>query len=260
MSKNKNNSQQDLLKEQRDFVAKAGPLMKPMTRLMDSLNWTAVTIKDLAGHILFVNSFYLNQSGRKSADEVLGHTADDFPKHDLLAAYAEEERKVAKTGIPYMQELQKDLQTVSMNFVVIYPTLSIIDGKAIGTTTYYYCDRETIPSASRYDSIKKSLFYINDHIAEPLTIPELAKLAACSESKYRKLFAELTLVTPGEYIVRGRVNLAKSLLSSTDNKISDIANQTGFYDQSHFIHAFKRLIGVTPTAFRRKIVEAAKSR
>ena len=56
---------------------------------------------------------------------------------------------------------------------------------------------------------------------------------------------------PGRYIINTRINRACILLETTDRLISDIALSVGFCDQSHFIRTFKKIRGLTPSAYRR---------
>jgi AraC-like DNA-binding protein len=48
-----------------------------------------------------------------------------------------------------------------------------------------------------------------------------------------------------------RLQEARRLLATTDEALSDIALGTGFFDQSHFTKRFRKVIGMTPTQFRK---------
>ena len=50
--------------------------------------------------------------------------------------------------------------------------------------------------------------------------------------------------------VRVRVHAACRLLAGSDQAITGIALDTGFYDHSHFTRTFRRLMGLTPRAYR----------
>ena len=50
----------------------------------------------------------------------------------------------------------------------------------------------------------------------------------------------------------GKYTAARKLLTDTDKLISDIATETGFWDQSHFVKAFRAERGQTPSRYRRK--------
>ena len=57
-------------------------------------------------------------------------------------------------------------------------------------------------------------------------------------------------MSPSDYMTSVRINAAKTLLATTDRRISDIAADTGFFDHSHFIRTFRRVVGVPPARYR----------
>ena len=65
------------------------------------------------------------------------------------------------------------------------------------------------------------------------------------------------LMSPASYIANVRINAAKTLLGTTDRRISDIASDVGFFDHSHFIRTFKRIVGATPAKYRRNLTMRA---
>ena len=56
-----------------------------------------------------------------------------------------------------------------------------------------------------------------------------------------------------EYITQRRVSCAQRLMATTDMKILDIANESGFGSQGQFYSCFKRLTGEAPAHFRRSM-------
>ena len=61
----------------------------------------------------------------------------------------------------------------------------------------------------------------------------------------------LTQSSPYDYIMHVRINAAKTILRTTDKRVSDVAMETGFFDHAHFIRTFKGKTGLTPTQYRR---------
>ena len=57
---------------------------------------------------------------------------------------------------------------------------------------------------------------------------------------------------PARYVNLTRVNAARALLENTDKLLSEIAAETGFFDQSHLTRIFKKERGVTPGQYRRR--------
>jgi AraC family transcriptional regulator len=58
--------------------------------------------------------------------------------------------------------------------------------------------------------------------------------------------------SPYQYILSERISVAKEMLSKSDQSIADVALAVGFSDASQLNRVFLKLLGVTPTAFRRE--------
>jgi len=59
-------------------------------------------------------------------------------------------------------------------------------------------------------------------------------------------------ITPTRHILNVRVRTACKLLSTTNNTIVSIALETGFYDHSHFVRNFRKVMGLSPSAYRKE--------
>ena len=99
-------------------------------------------------------------------------------------------------------------------------------------------------------ALDKSVKYIHEHISEELTISALAAREFMSEGYYRRLFKSTYGMSPTEYIIKQRINLASYLLSEADASIEEIAADIGLYDRLYFQRFFKKHTGYTPAVFR----------
>lgn len=71
-------------------------------------------------------------------------------------------------------------------------------------------------------------------------------------AQFSRLFKVTMTVTLHQYIIERRVEKAKALLTETDIKIVEIAQECGFSDQVHLNKFFTRVVGITPARFRKK--------
>lgn len=99
--------------------------------------------------------------------------------------------------------------------------------------------------------LRRALDYIESALEQPLGIEEIANVAGLSPVYFARAFREQTGVPPHQYVLERRVARAKTLLSTSDLPLVDVALCTGFSSQSHFSTAFKRLVGTTPGDYRR---------
>jgi AraC-like DNA-binding protein len=100
-------------------------------------------------------------------------------------------------------------------------------------------------------SFEDLLGYINEHLAETISIPDLAEKACLSPFHFIRTFKAEIGYTPHEYILNTRVNAAKFYLKTTKNSLKDIVYSCGFSNESSFSNTFKRLTGFTPVQYRK---------
>ena len=95
------------------------------------------------------------------------------------------------------------------------------------------------------------LDWLPAHIAEDLTVGDLAKQAGMSLRTFQRRFRDATGTAPGDWLVRQRVARARHLAETTDLTIEQIATHSGFGAVETLRHHFRRLVGTTPTGYRR---------
>ncbi|MFC3745249.1 AraC family transcriptional regulator [Paenibacillus sp. GCM10012306] len=92
--------------------------------------------------------------------------------------------------------------------------------------------------------------YMETHYASKITLSELSDLAGLSKYHFLRAFTRHKRISPYNYLETIRIGNAKKLLEQGIAPV-EIAHMTGFSDQSHFTHFFKRLIGLTPRQYMR---------
>jgi len=99
--------------------------------------------------------------------------------------------------------------------------------------------------------IQEILTYINGNYTQPLRIEALARRFGVSVSYLSHEFARFTNRSVYDYILYRRVMLARQLMQ-TDISLNAIAYQCGFNDYSNFLRMFNKLVGMSPSQFRRQ--------
>jgi AraC family transcriptional regulator len=99
--------------------------------------------------------------------------------------------------------------------------------------------------------IRKIAVYVEQNLATKLERAQMADLAGLSIHHFSKSFKSSVGVSPCRYVLRKRVNLATQLMADPTKPLIDIALACGFADQSHFTRAFKRILRLSPGAWRR---------
>ena len=94
--------------------------------------------------------------------------------------------------------------------------------------------------------------YLEKHFGEPTRVQEAAHICGMSESHFMSFFKRATGQSFMAYLNHCRIERAQALLAMTDKSVSDISQEMGFCDQSYFGTVFRRLVGMTPAAYRVK--------
>ncbi len=110
-------------------------------------------------------------------------------------------------------------------------------------------------SISSNYSVGRVQQYIEQHYGENISVSNLADMVYVSESTLNRLFKKEFSLTPFEYLIETRVEKSKTMLRRKSVAITDIADRCGFSSNSHFTSCFKRIIGMSPSDYRKKYIE-----
>ena len=99
-------------------------------------------------------------------------------------------------------------------------------------------------------TLRRVSTYIEEHLAEDLSLSELAAVAYLSPYHFARLFKASTGFAPHQYVIGRRIERAKLLLSTTNWSLAVIAHAVGFAHESHLALHFKRLTGLLPSSYR----------
>ena len=101
--------------------------------------------------------------------------------------------------------------------------------------------------------IDRACEFMKEHFAEHITLEQLCECSGLSKSTLLRSFTRARGITPYKYLQAVRVGKAKELLKQGAKPI-DAAFLTGFSNQSHFTNSFGTFIGLSPTAYRRAVL------
>jgi transcriptional regulator GlxA family with amidase domain len=105
-----------------------------------------------------------------------------------------------------------------------------------------------------------TLDWIVDHLDEPLTVDTMAARAMVSPRTFARRFRAVTGTTPLQWLLHQRVRQARRLLESTDLPIEHVAGASGLGSAANLRAHFQRVVGTTPTAYRRTFATSGAER
>lgn len=111
--------------------------------------------------------------------------------------------------------------------------------------------RTRLPSPRDELRVAAALRRIEQESHQPLLLADLASDAATSPYHFLRLFLQVVGVTPHQYLMRTRLHEAAVRLRRSSESILSVALETGFNDVSTFNGHFRRIMGMSPSAYRR---------
>lgn len=99
--------------------------------------------------------------------------------------------------------------------------------------------------------VKNMVGFIQKNYRQKITLAEIASAGAVGQSKCCRLFARYFAQSPNEYLNRYRLDKSLDLLRNTDLPVTDVAFSSGFGSGSYYAEMFRRMMGKSPTEYRR---------
>ena len=104
---------------------------------------------------------------------------------------------------------------------------------------------------SRFHDLEPTFAFLHQNLHRPVSLAEMAYQAGLSPSHFSYIFKEQTHHTPVDYFIYLKIQHACSLLTLTPLAVKEISQMVGYRDCYYFSRLFKRVMGMSPTEYRR---------
>jgi AraC-like DNA-binding protein len=94
--------------------------------------------------------------------------------------------------------------------------------------------------------------YLQNHYQEKIELNQIAQIACMSPSYFCRFFHKVTGLTLTNYVMRLRIDAAKTLLINSDQPVTHIAQEVGFGSHAYFDRVFRHLTHLPPNEFRKR--------
>jgi signal transduction histidine kinase/DNA-binding LacI/PurR family transcriptional regulator/AraC-like DNA-binding protein len=147
----------------------------------------------------------------------------------------------------------EDVKRLEKHALVTLQSKGILsEGEIIATLHRALFDDDTLPQQTGALA-KRAVAYLHQNYTRPLARWEIASAIGVSEDYLSRVFHRELGLSPWDYLNRYRVEQAKQLLHHTNSAIGIIASQVGFKDQLYFSRVFRKVTGLSPSAFRKNL-------
>lgn len=100
------------------------------------------------------------------------------------------------------------------------------------------------------ESVQRAIDYIEEHLSEELDLTGLAEESYVSIPQLYRMFYALTGHPVKDYIRRRRISVAAGHLRGSNRRVEELAWESGFESYHSFAKVFKKIVGMTPAAYR----------
>ena len=237
------------------------PVTISLLKLFDHLDEVCFFIKDDESRFLHVNRTLLLRLGLRDAREILGTTDHERYPAPVADQLAKGDREVMETGAPLIEhaEVLFDHQGKLEWFSTSKYPIVASQGTALGVAGITRSLCKGFSQAGGRSLANSAATQVIDWISENpsgrFRVRELARRSGISERQLHRQFIDLVKMTPSEFLLRSRVHAAAADLRYSDETIVSLAEKYGFCDQSSFTRQFRRLLGITPARYRKRLHE-----
>jgi AraC family transcriptional regulator len=181
--------------------------------------------------------------------------SDDFnlpgaPAHSIRYVAGIRDEMINQIGLSIISEMTNETAAGRM----CVETASLMLAARI---IHGYCDSGsstlTAPVSHQLDHVRlrRVLDYISEHVADEITVEELARVAGLSPFHFARMFTLAIGVPPHRYVSRMRLENATAEIAKGRVPLAQIALNARFSSQASFTRAFRRATGMTPGEYRR---------
>lgn len=129
--------------------------------------------------------------------------------------------------------------------------VQLLFGQLLIKVSRLYCEIEDNSAHAGLTYVKKAVQYIHQHYDMDIAVKDIASAISINPGYLHRIFRLHRDCTVNDYLLRFRVEKAKSLLINTDIQITDISNYVGMNSSQYFAYVFKKITGLTPSAYRK---------
>lgn len=208
--------------------------------------------KDINFKFTMMNKTLLKQLNLSSESEVLGKTDYDFFQRNQADLFLREDRELFDSEKPiYNRTWAIDNRRGGVDWYISskYPLFDSHQN-CMGLVGIMRNSNQAGSFLSPYQKFTPIFNYVKKNITRQIEIQELADLANLSLSQFERSFKRTMNITPLKFINKMRIDKACELLIQTNDTLSSIAYDCGFFDHSHFTKNFKRLKDMSPSQYR----------
>ena len=230
-------------------------VLRALADLFDDVPHVMFCAKDESGAYLTVNQAFADRAGGRSPDDVVGRYVEDLFDAELAASYARQDADLWSSRRPLRNQLE--LITRPDGTLGWYVTSKVLIAEVGGATFLASVSvdlRAAGDAPTAHAGVAAAVDYVRDHCTEQVRVGDVAEAASMSVVQLERATRRIIGLSVRQLLVRFRVERAIGLLATTEMALSEVAARCGYYDQSALTRQFRRVVGVSPGAYRSQVL------
>lgn len=178
-------------------------------------------------------------------------TSSFLPSHSLPASILPSEHSRMQDRIELFEEIYS---CYSLGYIKEYMTYSSVCLYQF-LASFLWVEQfrhSQIPSLKEYPFSSKVIHYMQENLEKNLSLAQLSAYFKYSSSHFSLLFHQETGVSPINYFIRLKIQKACQYIALTNLKLNEIATKLGFEEPAYFTRIFTKIMGISPSAYRKK--------
>lgn len=223
-------------------------------KLFDHLPGVFFFAKDRSGRTMFASHGILDRYRMTDETEMLGLTDFDINPASMADGYVRDDQRLLAGKARHIERLEVWFDRQGMPEWYVVTKLPLLDqcGRPSCVMGVLRRAEEHEKGLPVFQTVAHAVKIIRGHFVTPLVVAEVARQCGQSLRQVQRRFQEPFGVTPQEFLIRTRVLAATRMLEETSLTTREIAARCGFVDGSSLTQHFKKRVGLTPAAYRRR--------
>ena len=225
-----------------------------IVEIFDRIPEVCFFIKDRGGRFVRANRALLDRLGLPDEQCLLGTTDHDRYPPQIADRLVEDDRKVMETGEPLVDQVEVlyDESGKLDWFSTTKMPLRDVSGKIVGVVGIVRSHEAHRSIAASHRAVSQVVGIVREHPGKVLRVSDLAKQVGVSERHLNRQFHDALGLGIQQFLIRTRVQNAALAIRNSEQSLAEIGEACGFYDQSAFTRQFRKHVGLTPAAYRKR--------
>ncbi len=222
--------------------------------LFDHLPGTLFFAKDCGRRFMAGNPAFVQRCGFVKEEEIIGMTDELIFSPRLAEKFSKDDEHVMATKIPLLGMIELFPNQMGKAEWFITDKLPLFDQQGsvcglCGTVRSYEAQHATMQPYLELAAVAE---HLKKYFREKLDLIFLSRMACMSVRQFERKFRITFQMTPQDYMIRMRVIEACALLTQTNQPVTMVALDAGFYDHSDFARQFRKHMGQTASQYRQE--------